>query len=148
MAHLVTTTEPCTGQSTGRQSPNSPRMQKMGHLPTFPRAETRSVTTATTRCNPSSSLGGPIRSVKALEGITHPSKASRATPGGCARAHPPDSLLQITQTSINPNGMTRVHACPSVLLKNTRDNDVTAERPSDQSLATRGGLGGFSRILT
>jgi hypothetical protein len=37
----------------------------------------------------------PIARFKALEGITHPSKASRATPGGCARAHPQDSLLQI-----------------------------------------------------
>jgi hypothetical protein len=33
-------------------------------------------------------------SIKALKGITHPSKALGATPAGCARAHPPDSLLK------------------------------------------------------
>jgi hypothetical protein len=37
---------------------------------------------------------------KALEGITHPSKASGATSTGCARVHPPDSFLQ-TQTNQN-----------------------------------------------
>jgi hypothetical protein len=34
------------------------------------------------------------RSIKALERITHPSKASGATPTGCAHAHPLNSLLQ------------------------------------------------------
>jgi hypothetical protein len=41
-----------------------------------------------------------IRSITTLEGITHPSKASGATLGGCARAHPPDSFLP-TQTNQN-----------------------------------------------
>jgi hypothetical protein len=37
----------------------------------------------------------PLARFKALEGITHRSKALGATPGGFARAHPPDSLLKI-----------------------------------------------------
>jgi hypothetical protein len=32
-----------------------------------------------------------IQHTKALKGVTHSSKASGATPGGCARAHPPES---------------------------------------------------------
>jgi hypothetical protein len=34
------------------------------------------------------------RSIKALKGITHPSKASRATPAGYAHTHPSDSPPQ------------------------------------------------------
>jgi hypothetical protein len=40
-----------------------------------------------------------LAQLKALEGITHPSKASRTTPTGCAHAHPPDSPL-LTQKQI------------------------------------------------
>jgi hypothetical protein len=32
-----------------------------------------------------------IRRTKALEGVTHSSEASWATPSGCARTHPPES---------------------------------------------------------
>jgi hypothetical protein len=32
-----------------------------------------------------------IRRTKALKGVTHSSEASGATPGGCARMHPPES---------------------------------------------------------
>jgi hypothetical protein len=32
-----------------------------------------------------------IQHAKALEGVTHSSEASGATPGGCARTHPPES---------------------------------------------------------
>jgi hypothetical protein len=32
-----------------------------------------------------------IRRTKSLEGVTHSSKASGATPGGCAHMHPPES---------------------------------------------------------
>jgi hypothetical protein len=42
------------------------------------------------------------RSIKALEGITHPSKASGATPARCTHAHPSDSPLQ-TQKQIKSN---------------------------------------------
>jgi hypothetical protein len=35
----------------------------------------------------------------------------------------------------------RAHVYPSVLLKNTRDNDTTEEGPLGQSLATCGGSG-------
>jgi hypothetical protein len=84
---------------------------------------------------------GPLARFKALEGITHLSKASRATPSGCARTHPPDSFLQNKQTTSHPDGMTRAHTYPSVLLKNMRGNDTAVERPPGQSLATRGGSG-------
>jgi len=40
-----------------------------------------------------SSLGFPHTELtKALEGMTHPFKASGATPGGCARVHPPKDI--------------------------------------------------------
>jgi hypothetical protein len=41
-------------------------------------------------CHEGSSIGASLRHniLKALEGVTHSSEASGATPGGCARAHP------------------------------------------------------------
>jgi hypothetical protein len=53
--------------------------------------------------------------------------------------HLPDSFLQNKQTMSHPDGMTRAHAYPSILLKSARSNDTAAEGPPGQSLATRGG---------
>jgi hypothetical protein len=39
------------------------------------------------------------------------------------------------------DGMTRAHVYPSVLLKDTGNDDMMMEGPLGQSLATRGGLG-------
>jgi hypothetical protein len=75
--------------------PNSPRMQKKlgttppSHAPGH-KASQQLLPSATLRL-PQADLQARF---KALEGITHHSKASGATPGGCAHAHPPDSILQ------------------------------------------------------
>jgi hypothetical protein len=122
-------------------APNSPRTQKTGHLPSFPRAGTRSVTTTTARCDPLSSPGGPTRSAKDLEGITHPSKASGAAPGRCARTHPTDSFLQKTQ--INCNEPKQDDEGPHIPLRSAKEREgdnTTAKRPSSQALTMHRGL--------
>jgi hypothetical protein len=121
-------------------APNSPRTRKTRHLPTFPRAVTRSVTTTTARRDPSSFSGGPTRSAKALEGITHHSKASGAAPGRCARTHPTDSFLQKTQ--INRNEPKQDDEGPRVPLRSAKEREgdnTTVERPSSQALTTHRG---------
>jgi hypothetical protein len=50
-----------------------------------------------------------IQHTKALEGVTHSSKASGATPGGCARAHPLESNDATTPVHNSLSLRTSVH---------------------------------------
>jgi hypothetical protein len=107
--HLIMASEPCeraTDWVPVAQLPTYAKNWAPRHLPTHRDTKRHN------NCYPAQRLTGPLARFTALEGITHPSKASGATPSGCASAHPPDSFLQNKQTTTHPNGMMRAHAAP------------------------------------
>jgi hypothetical protein len=90
----------------------------------------------------------PLAQFKALVGITHPSKASGATPDRCAHAHPPDSLLKIEQNTIRPKWDDEGPSIPLRSAKEHKGNNTTSRDTIWSVPCSVRGLRGFSRIPT